>query len=202
MPNFPEINADGSIVDPIFRAYLDARYSASQNSASFVKTPTDWVSGTAYKVGDYFQYNSDIFKVVAAHTAAVAPSVATARPADGASSYEIYASTGNSSNGLVRRSSTGAVTLKHIYMTDIPDADSSLTNKAYVDTLVASGIGTTNRPATTVAVIWNGTAWTTKGAVITARPSGLVVGDVVQFIGNPGGTLPTWAATNDLWTQG
>jgi hypothetical protein len=57
-----------------------------------------------------------------------------------------------------------------------------------------------NRPATAYVVSWSGSAWQYKGATITARPTGMLTGDIIQFVGNPSGAMPTWAAANDIWT--
>jgi hypothetical protein len=58
------------------------------------------------------------------------------------------------------------------------------------------------RPAMTFVVTYSSPNWQYKGATITARPAEMQTGDVILFVGNPGGSLPAWAATNDIWTQG
>jgi hypothetical protein len=58
------------------------------------------------------------------------------------------------------------------------------------------------RPAHAFIVIYDSPNWEYKNATITARPSEMQTGDIILFVGNPGGSLPAWATTNDLWTQG
>lgn len=67
---------------------------------------------------------------------------------------------------------------------------------------VTEGVPAAVRPAALFPVIYSAGNWTYKGLTITARPADMLAGDQIQFIGNPGGSLPAWAATNDVWTQG
>jgi hypothetical protein len=57
-----------------------------------------------------------------------------------------------------------------------------------------------SRPATAFVVSWSGSVWQYKGATITARPSGMLTGDIIQFVGHPSGSMPAWAVANDIWT--
>jgi hypothetical protein len=57
-----------------------------------------------------------------------------------------------------------------------------------------------SRPATALVVTWSGSVWQYKGVTITARPAGMLAGDIIQFVGNPSGAMPAWAAANDIWT--
>jgi len=177
--------------------------SASALSAK-VASPVTWAASTAYAVGDYVvnSTTSVIFRVVVAHTSgSTAPLVSDARPTNSSSNYEVWASPGNSPGSLLRRSSTNEVTVDMMYVLDEPQYDTSAANKLYVDTAVAN-VTVSNRPAMSLPVIYVAGVWKYKNATITARPSDLQVGDVIMFIGNPGGSLPAWAAENDVWISG
>jgi hypothetical protein len=78
-----------------------------------------------------------------------------------------------------------------------PTVGSSIATKDYVDANIG-GV----RPAVLVPIIWTGSAWAYKGVAVSGRPSDITSTDTAAFIGNPGGTLPSWAATNDVWIQG
>jgi len=73
------------------------------------------------------------------------------------------------------------------------DNDTSLATTAFVRTA---------RPAMMFTVVYSSPNWTYKGSTITARPPYMQTGDQILFVGNPGGALPGWATTNDVWTQG
>lgn len=165
--------------------------SSSLNS---VKTPTVWATGTVYGVGDYFSTSFGvIYRVVVAHTAAAAePTAAT-------TDFAVWGSSGNFPGSVIVRNSLGEVSFSAAYATDVPTATYELTNKLYVDTQVSS-ISVPAQPFTFYPIVWNGSAWTYGNVVVTARPSGMRAGDVVFFDGV--GTLPTWATTNDLMTEG
>lgn len=66
-----------------------------------------------------------------------------------------------------------------------------------------SGGGAAQRDGSLFVVEWDGTStWLYQGATISARPAGMLSHDRISFIGNPGGTMPAWSATNDIWVQG
>lgn len=177
--------------------------SAAALSAK-VASPVTWAASTPYVVGDYVvnSTTSVIFRVVVGHTSGTtAPLVSDARPANSSSNYEVWASPGNAPGSLLRRSSTNQVTVSAMYVLDDPEFDTSAANKLYVDTSIAN-ITMSARPAMPFPVIYTGSAWKYKNVTITARPSDMQVGDVIMFIGNPGGSLPAWAAENDVWISG
>ena len=100
---------------------------------------------------------------------------------------------GSSSGGGGSISSAGDTALNNPATNEVLSYDASLQKWKNA---------TVSRPATAFIVTWSGSAWQYKGATVTARPAGMITGDIIQFIGNPGGSLPGWAAVNDLWTQG
>jgi hypothetical protein len=64
------------------------------------------------------------------------------------------------------------------------------------------GTNTAVRPAVMVPIVWASSVWQYKGATASAVPSDMATGDILHFIGNPGGSLPSWAPTNSVWSQG
>lgn len=166
--------------------------------ATLVKTPTAWVAG-AHAAGDFVKSGYNIFRAVNAHTSSVAPTVANARPTDPTSYFEVWASTGNSEGSIVVRSPTGFVTFKHAYMTEAPEDDTSLVNLASLNAAIA-GVTAPPRIPTFALIIWNGSAWTYRDVVITARPGDLLPGERCFFDGL--GPIPEWALTSDIVTVG
>jgi len=168
-----------------------------------VKSATAWTASTAYAVGDYFRASSNIFRVLVAFTSGTtAPNYGDGRPLTADSNFEIWASPEAAGTAIMRRASDGTAKATRLYsITTEPVSDNELTTKLYVDNEIAA-VTAAARPAAAAVVIWSSTVWQYKGVTITARPNDLATGDVVWFIGNPGGTLPAWAATNDVWTQG
>lgn len=174
----------------------------NQTLNEVVSISTAWSAGVDYAVGDFFSHGGVIYRTEVAFTSSsTQPSVATARPTDPASNFSVWAAPGNSPGSLVVRSSTNEVTVQMVYIMNVPADPTSGTNKQYVDDKVAE-MALQARPPILARVVWNGSDWTYRNVVITARPGDLGTGDGIIFVGNPGGTLPTWAATNDLWTQG
>ena len=168
-----------------------------------VKSATAWTASTAYAVGDYFRASSNIFRVLVPFTSGTtAPNYGDGRPLTAGSNFEIWASPEAAGTAIMRRASDGTAKATRLYsITTEPVSDNELTTKLYVDNEIAA-VTAAARPAAAVVVVWSSTVWQYKGVTITARPNDLATGDVVWFIGNPGGTLPAWAATNDVWTQG
>ena len=167
-----------------------------------VKKPVSWAASTSYAVGDYFSLSYSTYRVVNAFTSGTdAPVPADARPVTPDSDFEIFASPSSVGSAIVRRSSDGAATFSRVYSLMNPTAATELTNKQYVDEAI-DNVTMPTRPASMLTVVWNGSAWTYRGTVISAQPTDRIAGDVVMFVGNPGGSLPTWAITNDIWTQG
>lgn len=54
---------------------------------------------------------------------------------------------------------------------------------------------------TPFTVRYTGTAWE-FATLADAQAAGLDTRQTVWFIGNPGGAMPDWARTGDIWTQG
>jgi hypothetical protein len=167
-----------------------------------IKKPSSWVASTAYKPGDFFILSSTVYRVINAFISGTdGPIPADGRPVTPDSNFEVYASPSAVGTSVVRRASDGSATFGRAYSLISPTAATELTNKQYVDEAIST-VTLPARPASMLTVVWNGTAWTYRGAVISAQPTDRITGDVVMFIGNPGGSLPTWAITNDIWTQG
>ena len=167
-----------------------------------VKDPVNWAASTQYNPGDFFIRSSTIFRVLNAFTSGtVAPVPADGQPVTPDADFEVFASPSSVGTSIVRRASDGSATFNRAYALSDPTSATELTNKQYVDQAIST-VTLPARPAAMLTVIWNGTAWTYRGVVISAQPTDRTTGDVVMFIGNPGGSLPTWAVTNDIWTQG
>jgi hypothetical protein len=166
----------------------------ASTSTNSVKTPTTWAASTAYGVGDYFSTTTGvIYRVVVAHTSGtVEPGAATAN-------FTVWGSSANLPGSVTVRNSLGEVAFNAVYANNIPTATTELTNKLYVDNQIST-ITVPAQPFVFYPIVWSGTAWTYGNVAITARPSGMRPGDIAFFDGV--GTLPTWATTNDLMTEG
>jgi hypothetical protein len=193
------VNNTADVDKPISTATQNAlngkvNVGSTSSSTNSVKTPTVWVTGAAYGVGDYFSTSFGvIYRTVVAHTAAATePTAATAN-------FAVWGSSGNFPGSVIVRNALGEVAFSAAYATDVPTAASELTNKQYVDTQVAT-VAAPAIPFVFYPIVWNGTAWTYGNVAITARPSGMRSGDIAFFDGV--GTLPAWATTNDLMTEG
>jgi hypothetical protein len=171
-----------------------ANVGSTSSSTNSVKTPTVWAAGVVYAIGDYFSTTAGvIYRVIVAHTAAATePTAATAN-------FTVWGSSGNFPGSVIVRNALGEVAFSAAYASDVPTAASELTNKQYVDTQVAT-VAAPAIPFVFYPIVWNGTSWTYGNVAITARPSGMRSGDIAFFDGV--GTLPTWATTNDLMTEG
>jgi len=167
-----------------------------------IKRPVSWAASTPYLPGDFFIKSSTVYRVINAFTSGtVAPIPGDAQPETSDADFEVYASPSAVGTSVVRRASDGSATFGRVYSLISPTADTELTNKQYVDEAV-DAVTLPTRPASILSIVWNGSAWTYRGSVISAQPTDRISGDVAMFIGNPGGSLPTWAVTNDIWTQG
>lgn len=169
--------------------------------AKKVAKPSAWATATAYTAGDFVSLSGTIYRVEANHTSGTAPTINNSAPATPGANYFVWAAAGTSPGSLVVRSSTNEATFSTVYGTTSPVADSALANKGYVDTQVAA-VALAARPASPFVVEWQSSNWQYKDVTISARPSDMLAGDIILFVGNPGGSLPSWAATNDIWTQG
>jgi hypothetical protein len=193
------VNNTSDVDKPISTATQNAlngkvNVGSASSSTNSVKTPTVWAAGAVYAIGDYFNTTAGvIYRVIVAHTAAATePTAATAN-------FTVWGSSGNFPGSVIVRNALGEVAFSAAYASDVPTAPSELTNKQYVDTQVAT-VAAPAIPFVFYPIVWNGTAWTYGNVAITARPSGMRSGDIAFFDGV--GTLPAWATTNDLMTEG
>lgn len=96
---------------------------------------------------------------------------------------------------------TGTVTVANLAATGTvtvpaPTLSGHAAPKSYVDTAVAA-LGVDSLPlAVPATIVWTGSAWPAR-TTATAQSNRRVI-----WIGNSGGTGPTDAQPNDLWTQG
>jgi hypothetical protein len=105
----------------------------------------------------------------------------------------VWAAAGLSAGSIVLRSTANEATFSQLYIIDAPQFSTSAINKGYFDTALADA-----RPALTVVYLWDGSAWTYKGAVVTAPSTDAQAGDIHVFYG--GTALPAWAPQGSYWS--